>query len=229
MVPSKVAGAQRKYQATGKKSDQRSDLETSAEQQANCKYGDQSNDLSKALIHKDQQSRQLQLWWQEVTPASVCKCLQVHTCKCAWQGKPLRPPQIIETAGCIGLRLTLPILHMAKCNLGQVTSSQCVQQSFQQICIRGGHRGLPCHMLTDQPHLAPPFALSSLQVFSIASLANSLPYPFHPCWKSGQGKYCVLTVLPWDSAGQWLQAGLVCTHTVAMETFLLCLIYWWWI
>jgi len=45
---------------------QSSDLQSLTEQ-ANCKYGDQSSDPSKVVIHKDHQSRQLEIWGLELT------------------------------------------------------------------------------------------------------------------------------------------------------------------
>ena len=61
---------------------QSSDSQSSIEQ-ANCKYHDQTSDLSKAVIDNDQRSRQL----QEYTVARQALAAT---------------PQIIETAGRIG-------------------------------------------------------------------------------------------------------------------------------
>ena len=60
-----------------------------------------SNFPSKVVVHKDQGSRQLQVWQPELT----CK----HMARQALAATP----QIIETAGCIGSRLTEPKLHLA--------------------------------------------------------------------------------------------------------------------
>ena len=57
-------------------------------------YDDQNSDMSKVVIHKDQWSRQLQVWRLELK------------CKYIWRQAPVATPQIIETAGCIGSRLT---------------------------------------------------------------------------------------------------------------------------
>ena len=55
-----------------------------------------ANMATKAVIHKDQQSKQRQIWQLELS----CKRLEAT-------------PQIIETAGRIGSRLTFPKLHLA--------------------------------------------------------------------------------------------------------------------
>ena len=73
--------------------DQSSDPQTSTEQ-SNCKYDDQSSDPSKVMIHKDQWSKQLRIWWLEFTCNHMARQALVAT------------PQIIEIAGGIGSRLT---------------------------------------------------------------------------------------------------------------------------
>ena len=80
--------------------DQSSDPQSSTEQ-ANCKYGHQSIDLSKEVIHKDQWSRQLQVWWLELTCKHMARQALVAT------------PQVLETDRHIGLWLTWPKLHLA--------------------------------------------------------------------------------------------------------------------
>ena len=77
----------------GKIGNQSSDPRSSTEQ-ANCQYGDQSSDPSKVVIHKDQCSRQLQFWRLEPKCKHIARQALVAT------------PQILETAGCIGSRLT---------------------------------------------------------------------------------------------------------------------------
>ena len=77
----------------GKIGDQSSDPQSSTEQ-ANCKYGNQSSDPTKIVIHKDQRSRQLQIWRLELTFKHVTRQALVAT------------PQIKETTGRIGSRLT---------------------------------------------------------------------------------------------------------------------------
>ena len=76
----------------GKIGEQSSDPRSSTEQE-NCKWGDQSSDPSKPVIHKAQHRRQLQLWWLELTCKHVAR--QAHA----------TTPQIIETAARIGSRL----------------------------------------------------------------------------------------------------------------------------
>ena len=67
---------------------------TSSTEQANCRYGDQSSDPSKVVIHKDQHRRQLKLWRLELT------------CKHMVRQALAATPQITETTGHIGSRLT---------------------------------------------------------------------------------------------------------------------------
>ena len=77
----------------GKIGDQSSDPQSSTKQ-ANCNCDDQSSDPSKVVIHKYQRSRQLQSWRLKLT----CK----HMARQALAATP----QITETAGRIGSRLT---------------------------------------------------------------------------------------------------------------------------
>lgn len=66
---------------------------TSSTEQANCRYGDQSSDPFKVVIHKDQHRRQLKLWQLELT------------CKHMVRQALAATPQITETTGHNGSRL----------------------------------------------------------------------------------------------------------------------------
>lgn len=97
---------------------------TSSTEQANCRYGDHSSDPSKVVIHKDQHRRQLKLWWLDLT----CK----HMVRKALGANP----QITETTGHIGSRLTQPKLHPATLlptrNMNGTTHSLGIFALFQE-------------------------------------------------------------------------------------------------
>ena len=63
--------------------------------------------------------------------------------------------------------------------------------------IQGGRRGLPCHVLMNQPFLSILFLLCHHGGFS-PLLHQQVYYPALPnlCWKSDPGKYCVSKVVP---------------------------------
>ena len=78
--------------------------------------------------------------------------------------------------------------------LAKLILSRCVQWSFQQICMRGGCRGLPYHVLMNQPYspsYSPCFYFVTVENFSFGSPANLLSCPSHHHWKSEPCKYCV--------------------------------------
>ena len=80
--------------------------------------------------------------------------------------------------------------YVAKCNLGKVNLVSMRPVVFPTN-MHPGWPGLPCHVLTNQPYLPSAIALLSQQFFYIVLLANLLPCPSHPCWKSDPGRHCV--------------------------------------
>jgi len=78
------------------------------------------------------------------------------------------------------------VLNVAKCNLGKVNLKSMYPVVFltKLICMQGGRRGLPCHVLTNQPYSPCALALRSQQCFYSVSLANLPLCPSLPCWKS---------------------------------------------
>lgn len=71
----------------------------------NCKYGDQSSNLFKAVICKDQQSKRLQIWRLWLTHKHIAR--QV----------PAANQKIIKVTRCIDSRLTQPKWHFAALKL----------------------------------------------------------------------------------------------------------------
>jgi len=80
------------------------------------------------------------------------------------------------------------IVHVAKSNLGKVNLKSMRPAVFLTnmcagVCLAMCWRiSLICHLLLCCYHSC---------LFYIVSLANLLPCPSHPCWKSEPGKYCV--------------------------------------
>ena len=49
-------------------------------EQGHCKYGDQSRDLSKVVIYKDQRSRKLQVWRPELKSKNMARQGKASPC-----------------------------------------------------------------------------------------------------------------------------------------------------
>ena len=98
----------------------------------------------------------------------------------------------------------------------------------------GGCKGLPCHVLMNQPKLfAICFCFAIIVDFlhCFTSKLNFTTLPFPPLLEV-RPRYSVRKVLPLkflqcDSTGWWPLAGLAPTQRVTMETFLLCLLLVW--
>ena len=89
------------------------------------------------------------------------------------------------------LLLLLLLFNVAKCNLGKVNLESMRPAVFSTNMHAGWPQGfaLPCADKSAICHLLLLCHHNGL--FYIASLANLLPCPSHPCWKSEPSKYCV--------------------------------------
>ena len=102
--------------------------------------------------------------------------------------------------------------HQVKASSGLSNKSACRVAVLARLamCLQ---ITLICHLL---------LLGKSWQIFSVASLANLLPCPSHPCWESNLVKYGVRHVFPrkflqCDGVGWWSQAVLVPIHRITRK------------